>query len=254
MTRVTLAARALALVDLTDLTENCTPAAIDALCARAVGPFGSTAAVCIWPAFVGQAARLLNGSGVAVATVVNFPGGGDGIDATVAETLSALHDGADEIDLVLPYHAFLDGRPAIAAAMVAAIRAVVNHPHRLKVILETGSYPDQAHVAAAAKLAIEHGADFIKTSTGKTSVSATADAAETMLTAIRRSGRSVGLKPSGGIRTLDDAAIYLDLAARIIGPDWAAPSTFRFGASGLLDALEAELGADQAPASTDARY
>ena len=105
-------------------------------------------------------------------------------------------------------------------------------------ILETGSYPDQAAVAAAARLAIAHGADFIKTSTGKTAVSATPEAAETMLHEIRASGRQVGLKPSGGIRTLDDAALYLGLADRILGPDWATPTTFRFGASGLLDLLE----------------
>jgi deoxyribose-phosphate aldolase len=187
------------------------------------------------------AADALRGSGVAVATVVNFPAGGEDLDATVAETRLALADGADEIDLVLPYHAFLEGRIDVAAAMVDAVRDATAYPAHLKVILETGSYPDQDSVAAAAALAIDHGADFVKTSTGKTAKSASPEAVETMLRVIRASGRSVGIKPSGGIRSLDDAAQYLELADRIMGPEWAAADTFRFGASGLLDAVEAEL-------------
>jgi len=242
--RAALAARALALVDLTELSDTCTVEAIDRLCERAVGPHGRTAAVCVWPRFVSHAAFRLRGSHVAIATVVNFPAGGDGIDATVAEAVRALHDGADEIDLVLPYHSFLNGNTAVAEAMVAAVRAVVHHPNRLKVILETGSYPDRGHVSAAARLAIDHGADFVKTSTGKTKVSATPEAAEAMLHVIRESGKPVGLKPSGGIRSLDDAAVYLELADRIMGPEWATPATFRFGASGLLDALEAAIAGD----------
>jgi deoxyribose-phosphate aldolase len=240
--RTALAARVLALVDLTDLGEHCTPEAIDVLCARADGPFGRTAAVCVWPDFVAQAASLLRHTGVAVATVVNFPGGGDDIDATVAEAGRALTDGADEIDMVLPYHSFLAGNLDVATRMVLAVRTVIAHPRRLKVILETGSYPDQGSVAAATRLAIDNGTDFVKTSTGKSSVSATPQAAETMLYEIRSSGRSVGLKPSGGIRTLDDAAVYLELADRVMGAGWATAGTFRFGASGLLDALESVLG------------
>ena len=251
--RSALAARALALVDLTDLGDHTTPEATTELCRRAVGTYGSTAAVCVWPRFVRQSAGLLEGTGVRVATVVNFPAGGTDIDATVAETVGALAAGADEIDLVLPYHAFLAGDVAAAAAMLTAVRGVVAPPARLKVILETGSYPSQANVAAAARLAIEHDADFIKTSTGKTASSASLEAAETMLHAIRDARHPVGLKPSGGIRSLDDAGAYLALADRIMGPAWASPSTFRFGASGLLDALEAVL-AGEAEHTSDAVY
>ena len=242
--RQALAARALALVDLTDLADDTTTAATEQLCRRALGPFGSTAAVCVWPRFVRKAAELLDGSDVRVATVVNFPSGGTDVDATVAETIGALHDGADEVDLVLPYRAFLDGDVRAATDMLEAVRSVVSPPARLKVILETGAYTTQAQVSAAAVLAIQHDADFIKTSTGKTGVSATPEAAETMLTVIRDLGRPVGFKPSGGIRTLDDAGTYLALADRIMGPEWASPATFRFGASGLLDALEAVLAGD----------
>lgn len=259
---VATARRALACVDLTDLDDGCTAEAVDELCRRATGRHGHTAAVCVWPRFVVQAAATLRGTGVRVATVVNFPAGGTDADVTVAEAADALVHGADEIDLVLPYHAFLDGRPDVAAAMIDAVRAIVGSPHRLKVILETGSYPDLSAVDRAARLAIEHGADFIKTSTGKTSASASPDATRTMLLAIRDTrtviggiGRTVGIKPSGGIRTAADAAIYLAIADEIMGPEWANPATFRFGASGLLDALEAVIAGDESGAvANDAAY
>lgn len=241
---VARARRALASVDLTNLDDACTAEAVTELCRRAVGPFGQVAAVCVWPRFVVQAAGELAGSGVRIATVVNFPAGGDDIDATVAETVLAIADGADEVDLVLPYRAFLAGHADTSAAMVDAVRAAVPAPHRLKVILETGGYPSVELVASAAKLAIEHGADFVKTSTGKTATSATPEAARAMLIEIRRSNRAVGLKPSGGIRTLADAATYLAIADEVMGEQWATPHTFRFGASGLLDALEATIAGD----------
>jgi len=109
------------------------------------------------------------------------------------------------------------------------------------VILETGELKEPALIETASRLAIEAGADFIKTSTGKTPVSATPEAAEIMLKAIEASGRAVGLKPSGGIRTLADAKLYLDLADRIMGPGWATPRTFRIGASSVYDALIAAI-------------
>jgi deoxyribose-phosphate aldolase len=236
-----IARRALALVDLTDLGDTTSAEAIDVLCTRAVGRHGITAAVCVWPRFVARAAERLRGTGVRVATVVNFPAGGSDVAATLAETVQAVADGADEIDLVLPYPSFLAGYPEIAVSMVQAVRTSAQPPMKLKVILETGEYPDLDHVAAAARLAIEHGADFVKTSTGKTAVSATMAATVTIIEQIRRSGRPVGCKPSGGIRTVDDAARYLVIADEMMGPQWATPATFRFGASGLLDALEAAI-------------
>jgi deoxyribose-phosphate aldolase len=238
-----VAKRALALVDLTELNETCTVADVDQLCDRAVGPFGSTAAVCVWPRFVTQAADRLRDSAVRVATVVNFPEGSTDVATTVAETVQAVAAGADEIDLVLPYLSFLAGYPEIAASMVVAVRVAAQPPMKLKVILESGEYPDLDHVAAAARLAIENDADFVKTSTGKSTRSATLGAAVTILEQIRRSGRPVGIKPSGGVRTVDDVARYLVAADEIMGPSWATPATFRFGASGLLDALEATIAA-----------
>jgi deoxyribose-phosphate aldolase len=247
--RIAAARRALALVDLTNLDDHVTSDDIDVLCARALGPHGHTAAVCVWPAWVRQAVAAVHGAEVRVATVVNFPAGGSDIGPVVTQTVNALADGADEIDLVLPYRAWLAGDVATAAAMVSAVRACVTSPARLKVILETGSYPDIAAIGRAAKFVIDLGADFVKTSTGKTSRSATPEAARAILEQIRTCAKPVGIKPSGGIRTLDDASTYLALADEIMGAGWATPFTFRFGASGLLDALENAIGGDSVGSS-----
>jgi deoxyribose-phosphate aldolase len=230
------ARRALSLLDLTDLSDNADEAGLAALCARAVGAPGPVAAICIWPRFVAQARTMLGRAPVRIATVVNFPQGeATGADV-LAETQGAVAAGADEIDLVLPWRAFLAGDAAGAEAMVRAVREACEG-RTLKVILETGEYPDLDRVRAASELAIAAGADFIKTSTGKTTHSASLPAARTMLEVIAASGRPVGLKPSGGIRTLADAVGYLELADAIMGPGWATAESFRFGASGLHQVL-----------------
>lgn len=230
------ARRALALLDLTDLADNADEAGLAALCARAVGAPGPVAAICIWPRFVAPARTMLGRAPVRIATVVNFPQGEATGAEVLAETQGAVAAGADEIDLVLPWRAFLAGDAAGAEAMVRAVKEACDG-RTLKVILETGEYPDLLKIRAASELAIAAGADFIKTSTGKTAHSASLPAARTMLEVIAASGRPVGLKPSGGIRTLADAASYLDLADEIMGADWATPKTFRFGASGLHQVL-----------------
>jgi deoxyribose-phosphate aldolase len=244
-----LARRALGLLDLTNLNDDCSAADISALTQRAVSEHGSVAAVCVWPRFVAQAAAELKGTGVTVATVVNFPAGGTETSAVVAETEKAIADGADEIDLVMPYRGFVEGRRGFAEEQIIRVRAAVPEPALLKVILETGEIGDPLLIHLASEIAIGAGADFIKTSTGKVAVNATLDAAEVMLTAIEESRRDhqkqAGFKAAGGIRTLADAAGYLALADRIMGHNWVSASTFRFGASGLLDALIGVLeGAD----------
>ncbi|MDE1990930.1 MAG: deoxyribose-phosphate aldolase [Rhizobiaceae bacterium] len=240
------AAVALSLLDLTNLKDDCTPAQIEALCARAQTPYGNTAAICIWPRFVAQARGILGTDhAVRIATVVNFPAGDMEIADVAAETREAIADGADEIDLVIPYHALLAGNERAVTEMVAAIRAECKEPVLLKTILETGEIKDVALIQRASELAIEAGADFIKTSTGKVAVNATLEAADIMLRAIRQSGRKVGFKPAGGIGSVADAALYLSLAETIMAPDWAMPSTFRFGASGLLDDILNVLGGGQ---------
>ena len=236
-----IARRALRCLDFTDLSDNCSEHAVDALCARALTPLGPVAAVCVWPQLVPRAREALRGSPVQIATVVNFPAGSEDLERIVDDARGALEDGAEEIDLVLPYKALLRGEPGLARDVVAGVRDMVDGGRRLKVILETGMLPSAEAVAAASRLAIEAGADFLKTSTGKTPVSATPDAAEIMLAAIRESGRPVGLRVSGGIRTLADAALYLDLSDRAMSAGWATPETFRIGASALYDALIAAI-------------
>lgn len=238
-----LARRALTLLDLTDLSDGTDEAATRALCEKALSGPVPVAAICIWPRFVRTAREALGAGGVKVATVVNFPAGGEDPVPVLADTKKAIADGADEIDLVLPWRRFLAGDSAIAAEMVAQTRARCGGK-LLKVILETGEYPDGDAIREASDLAIAAGADFIKTSTGKTARSATLEAARIMLEAIREAGRAVGLKPSGGIRTLADAKTYLDLADGIMGPSWATPTTFRFGASGLYDVLAREIAGE----------
>ncbi|MFN3129768.1 deoxyribose-phosphate aldolase [Roseibium sp.] len=240
------AKRALGLVDLTNLNDDCTAEDVTALTNRTVTPHGAVAAVCVWPRFVAQAVKELAGTGVKVATVVNFPAGGEDTQAVVAETRQVIADGADEIDLVMPYRTFVEGRKGFAEEQIIQVKAAIPEPAILKVILETGEIKDPLLIHAASNVAIAAGADFIKTSTGKVAVNATLEAAEIMLTAIEEARRDnaervIGFKPAGGIKSASDAAAYLALADKIMGHNWVSASTFRFGASGLLDALTATI-------------
>lgn len=239
MTDTALARRALALLDLTELGDAATSADIEHLCRKARGGGGvpRVAAVCVWPHHAAEARMALAGSGIRVASVINFPFGVHPIRLVIDEAQQVIGAGAGEIDLVMPWQGFLAGDKSRTTDMIRAVRSAMPADLRLKVILESGSYPDAASIRAAADLAIEAGADFIKTSTGKNGTGATLEAARVMLEAIRASGRNVGFKPSGGIRTATDAGAYLALADEIMGPGWATPETFRFGASGLHDAL-----------------
>ena len=239
-----LARRALASLDLTDLSDACSFESAASLVARARTPHGPVAAVCLWPQYVSMARERLRGSGVAVATVINFPAGGEDIERVVDDIPEASRDGADEIDLVSPGRALKRGDERLARDMIGAARAAIPAGRRLKTILETGELTDPGLIARASDIAIDAGADFLKTSTGKTPVSATPAAARVMLERIRACGKPVGFKASGGVRSLADAAIYLGLADEIMGPTWASPATFRFGASGLLDALLADIAAE----------
>lgn len=240
------AAVALSLLDLTNLKDDCTPAQIEALCVRAQSPYGNTAAICIWPRFVAQARGILGTDhAVKIATVVNFPAGDMEVADVAAEAREAIADGADEIDLVIPYRALLAGNEQAVTDMVTAVKAECTGPVILKTILETGELKDVALIQRASELAIDAGSDFIKTSTGKVAVNATLEAADIMLRAIRASGRKVGFKPAGGIGSVADAALYLSLAETIMAPDWAMPSTFRFGASSLLDDILSVLAGGQ---------
>lgn len=253
LTDQSLARRALALLDLTELGDTAGMPEMEALCAKALSPIGPPAAVCVWPRHVAVARQQLEGTGIRIATVVNFPHGTSSVDEVLEETRASLDEGADEIDLVLPYDCFLRGDDEFACRMAMCVHGLVGPARTFKVILETGAMPHLDAVMTVSRLAIDCSADFIKTSTGKSAVSATPEAARAMLDAIRASGRPVGLKVSGGIRTLADAKTYLDLADETMGPGWATPATFRFGASGLHAAIAATLSGI-APGTASEKY
>ena len=168
--------------------------------------------------------------------MTNFPHGAADVAAAESETRQAIDAGADEVDVVFPYHALMAGDEEIGHALVEACKAACGE-RCLKVIIESGELADAALIARASRIAIAAGADFIKTSTGKVAVNATLEAAEIMLTAIHDSDREVGFKAAGGVRSADDAGQYLDLAARLLGDAWITPAHFRFGASSLLGNL-----------------
>ena len=243
-----MAERVIRLLDLTSLGDKDDEATIATLCDRAATAPGPVAAVCIWPRFLNQARERLEHSGVRLAAVANFPAGGDDIDAVVRETEEIVAQGGDEVDLVMPYRRWLAGDTVLAGEMIAACKEACGSKALLKVILETGELKDPKVIREATQSAIVCGADFVKTSTGKVAVSATLEAAEVMLQTIKDCGRDVGFKAAGGIRDTATAGQYLALADRIMGPDWADPRHFRFGASGLLDDLLAALGAGPVPA------
>lgn len=232
---------ALACLDLTSLNDADTAADIERLCARAQSRFGTAAAVCVWPRFAALARSLLPET-IAVAAVANFPAGSSDTGRAVRDTAAIVAAGAQEVDVVLPYRD-LDAAPALLAAVRRASEGL-----RLKVILETGELPDAAVIARAARIALDAGADFLKTSTGKTPRSASPAAARLLLAAIaadpEAQGRGVGFKPSGGIRTVADAAPYIALTAEGLGAAAVAPARFRIGASSLLDDIEAMLSGD----------
>ncbi|WP_298719513.1 deoxyribose-phosphate aldolase [uncultured Oceanisphaera sp.] len=241
------ARQALSLMDLTSLNDDDTDEKVADLCRAAVTPFGAVAAVCVYPRFIGVARQTLNEAEstgqIKIATVINFPHGGDDIDVAVREARAAVAAGADEVDLVFPWRTLLAGNEQLGLALVTACKAVCGEV-KLKVIIESGELNSAVMIRRAAELAIEGGADFIKTSTGKVAVNATLAAAEVMLQTIRDSGREVGFKAAGGVRTAEEAQHYLRLAARIMGPDWISPRHVRFGASSLLNNLLQTLGAD----------
>ncbi len=223
-------ARIVGLIDLTTLNESDTAEVVGALCDRAVTPLGPVAAVCVLPRFVAQCADRLEGTGVRIATVANFPAGEPDVDLAARTTAAAVLEGADEVDVVAPWRAFLDGDEAVLTELVTACAAECDH---LKVILETGSHPSEEASRRMAEAAVAAGASFLKTSTGKVGQGATLDATRLLLDVA--AGR-VGVKAAGGIRTTAQAREYVALAdAR--QPGGASARTFRLGASSLLDDL-----------------
>ena len=247
---------ALACLDLTSLNDGDTEADIAHLCRRAQGPCGPVAAVCVWPRFAASARALLPG-GIAVAAVVNFPAGGTNLARVLRETGQVVQAGAQEVDLVLPYTALMDGDAAGAMRVVQSVRAACAGL-KLKLILETGVLGSDGLIAQAARIGLDAGADFIKTSTDRTAISATAAAARVILQAIAShpgAASRAGFNASGGVRTVTQAATYIALVQEILGAEALVPARFRIGASSLLDDIEAVLGGtSKAATATTDRY
>tara|TARA_R110000744_G_scaffold262275_3_gene376837 strand:+ start:43 stop:843 length:801 start_codon:yes stop_codon:yes gene_type:complete len=240
------AQRALYMMDLTSLTDAESAEDIIQLCINAKSPRGNTAAICIFPRFVPLARKQLAAQGtpeIKIATVTNFPHGNDDIEIAVAETKAAIAYGADEVDVVFPYKALLNGNEKVGFDLVKACKQACGNSILLKVIIETGELKTEKLITQASEICIAAGADFIKTSTGKVAVNATPKAAELMLKVIKNKSTRVGFKPAGGVKNAEDAAIYLDLATDILGANWATKANFRFGASSLLTNLLHTLGA-----------
>jgi deoxyribose-phosphate aldolase len=238
---------AIRMIDLTTLEGKDTPGKIRALAGKAQRPdptdptIPSVAALCVYPNMIPIAKAALAGSSVKVASVATyFPSGQSPLAVKLEDVRQAVAAGADEIDMVIDRGAFLAGHYAQVFDEIVAVKEACGE-HHLKVILETGELETYDNVRRASVLAMAAGADFIKTSTGKVQPAATLPVTLVMLEAIRdfyaQTGRAVGMKPAGGIRTAKEAIAYLTVLYETLGPDWMTPDRFRFGASTLLNDL-----------------
>jgi deoxyribose-phosphate aldolase len=243
---------AISMVDLTTLEGADTPGKVRSLAAKARRPdptdltTPAVAAVCVYGDLAAVAKQALEGSGIHVAAVATaFPSGRASRAVKLADVKDAVANGADEIDMVIDRGAFLAGRYLDVHEEIVAVKEACarpgEDPAHLKVILETGELVTLDNVRRASWLAMLAGADFIKTSTGKISPAATLPVCLVMLEAVRdfraATGRQIGVKPAGGIRTTKDAIKHLVLINEVAGADWLTPDWFRFGASSLLNDL-----------------
>lgn len=226
---VSLQNKIYSLIDLTSLNEGDTETTISLLCERAV--LKKTAAVCVLPQWVHYAESRLSGAHIQLAAVANFPQGTDPLKDVLVSIQHAIEQGAREIDLVFPYLQYIAGEQKTACDFVEQCKVLCGK-NTLKVILETGALTTAQLIAAASHDVIAAGADFLKTSTGKIGTGATLEAARSMLEVIRLTP-NVGIKISGGIRSLAQAQGYCKLAEETLGVDWVTPERFRFGISYL---------------------
>jgi deoxyribose-phosphate aldolase len=242
---------AISMVDLTTLEGADTPGKVKALCAKAVRPdptdltVPSVGAICVYNDMVKIARNELDAIGgrdIPVAAVATaFPSGRASRAVKELDTQDAINAGANEIDMVIDRGAFLSGRLGEVFEEIKIVKGLCGDKAHLKVILETGELVTYDNVRKASYLAMLAGADFIKTSTGKVALAATAPVVLVMLEAVRDyfalTGTKIGVKPAGGIRTTKDAIKQLVLVNETAGPDWLNPSLFRIGASALLNDL-----------------
>jgi len=242
---------AVSMMDLTTLEGADTRGRITHLCRKAHRPMAARygcppcAAVCVYPNLVAHAVAELGGTGIPVASVATgFPSGQYPLDLRLEDVRFAVGEGADEIDMVINRGFFLEGDIDRVGEEIAAVKEACGDAH-LKVIFETGELRTADNARLAGELAIAAGADFIKTSTGKVSPAATLPITLVLLETVRdhflATGRRVGVKPAGGIRTAKQALQYLAMVKETVGDDWLGPGLFRFGASSLLGDVELQI-------------
>jgi deoxyribose-phosphate aldolase len=238
---------ALSMIDLTTLEGKDSPGKVKQLCYKASHLHDSfpglpnVAAICVYPTMVAIAKKALAGTGIKVASVATaFPSGMADMHAKLDEVKSVIDAGADEVDMVISRGKFLRGDYQYVSDEIAQVKDACGETH-LKVILETGELVTLDNVRLASDIAMESGADFIKTSTGKISPAATPPVVLTMLEAIRdfqtKTGKKIGMKPAGGIGQAKQAIQYLVMIKETLGHDWLSPDLFRFGASSLANDL-----------------
>ena len=244
-------------IDLTTLSGDDTPARVQRLCAKARQPLAphileglglealTTAAICVYPTMVAPAVKALEGSGIPVASVATgFPAGLMPLPLRLAEIRYAVEEGAAEIDIVISRAHVLSGDWQALYDETAAMREACGDAH-MKAILATGELKTLRNVYKASMVAMQAGADFIKTSTGKEPVNATLPVSLVMVRALRdygaRTGARVGFKPAGGMRTAKDAIAWQILMKEELGNDWLRPDFFRLGASSMLGDIERQL-------------
>lgn len=225
--------------DVTKLEQCDTEASITKWIEQTLTQTERPAAVCLYPSLIESAALALGDSGVAVASVAGaFPSGQTYMEVKLLEVAMAIENGADEIDLVIDLGAILEGRFDLAQAEVQAIAQEIDHDALLKVILETAVLKDEKVIHQASMAAMMGGADFIKTSTGKSAEGgATPQAARVMCRAIKeyyaQTGRKVGFKAAGGIKTDQQAELYYNIVSEELGAEWLTPALLRFGRSSI---------------------
>jgi deoxyribose-phosphate aldolase len=258
-TKLDLLYLAITMTDLTTLEGADTPGKVQAMCLKALRPVSPefltsvshldnfrpiphVGAVCVYPELVPIAKKCLAGSGVEIASVATgFPAGQLPLDIKLKDVKRAIDFGATEIDMVIDRGAFLRGDYQKVFDEIVAVKAICEGRAHLKVILETGELKTYDNVRLASWMAMEAGADFIKTSTGKVTPAATMPVTLVMLQAIwdyyQETGKMIGMKPAGGIRTAKQALHYLVMVKEVLGEGWMNPQMFRFGASVLLNDL-----------------
>lgn len=249
--RTEIYSECLGLMDLTTLNSTDTISKVQSMIEKVNGfktqftKYPSVAAVCVYPNFAETVKSKLKENGVKIAVVAGvFPSSQSFLEVKLAECKIAVEKGADEVDIVLALHHFLDGEYELASTEIKEIKKVIGSAH-LKVILETGALKTPEQIAKASVLAIESGADFIKTSTGKMEPAATPQAAYVMCQCIKehyiKTGKKIGFKPAGGIVTAQDAILYYAIVDTLLGKEWLNSKLFRLGASRLANNLLTEL-------------